>query len=66
MLWWNDGSKNPPVPEESQRDQPGLLSICEAELEELNRHEREQHQTRRQLPIPSPLQTKEEILRNTR
>ena len=66
MLWWNDGSKNPPVPEECQRDQPVLLSICEAELEELSRHEREQHQTRRQLPIPSPLQTKEEILRNAR
>ena len=66
MLWRKGGSKNPPVPEECQRDQPILLSICEVELEELSGHEREQHQNRRQLPIPSPLQTNEEILRNTR
>ena len=48
-------------PEERQSDQPAwvpvLLSICEAELEEVSGHEREQHQTRRQLPIPNPLQT---------
>ena len=36
--------------------QPILLSFCEAELEEVSGHEREQ-QTRRQLMIPSPLQT---------
>ena len=65
MLWWNDGSKNPPVPEESQRDQPILLSICEAELGELSRRKHDQHQTRRQMLIPSPLQTEGEIPRNT-
>ena len=39
--------------EERQNDQPILLSICEADLEEVSGHEREQH-TRRQLLIPSP------------
>merc|ERR1719323_1670298 len=74
-------------PEERQSDQPTwvpidkswwraqeiLLSICEAELEEVDGHEREQHQTsddqiqltahqsRRQLLIPSPLQTNEDV-----
>ena len=33
-----------------------LLSNCEAELEEVSCHEREQHQTRRQLQISSPEQ----------
>ena len=40
-------------PEERQSEQPKLLSICEAELEEVSGHEREQ-QTRRQLLIPNP------------
>ena len=53
------------VPEERQSDQPILLSVCKAELGEVSGHEREQHQTKRQFLIPSPLQTKEEILRNT-
>ena len=74
-------------PEERQGDQPTwppivmgwwraqeiLLSICEAELKEVNGHEREQHQpsdsqihltthkSRRQLLIPSPLQTNEDV-----
>ena len=44
---------------------PILLSICEAELEEVCGHEREQHQTRRQFLIHSPLQTNEKFLGNT-
>ena len=52
-------------PEERLSDRPILLSTCEAELGEVSGHEREQQQTRRQLLIPSPLQAKEEILRNT-
>ena len=40
-------------------------NICKVELEEVYGHEREQHHTRRQLLIPSPLQTKEKLLGNT-
>ena len=43
-----------------------MLSTCEAELEDVSGHERDQQRTRRQLLIPSPLQTNEELLGNTR
>ena len=44
------------LPEERQSDQPILLNFCELKFEEVSGHEREQ-QARRQLLIPSPLQT---------
>ena len=51
-------------PEERQSERPTwlpiLLSVCEAELEDVGGDEREQ-QTRRQLLILGPLQTKEKI-----
>ena len=66
MKWLErPGSKILSVPEERQSDQLILFSICKAELGELNGREREQHQTRRQILIPSPLQTEEEFPRNT-
>ena len=47
-------------PEECQIEQPArvpkLNSNWEAELEEVFGHKREQHETGRQLLIPSPLQ----------
>ena len=43
-------------PEERQNEQLILLSFCETELEEESNREREQ-EVRRQLLIPSPLQT---------
>lgn len=59
-LWTND-QRNVIVTslEERQRDPPTwvptLLRICEADLEEVSGHERQQHQTRRRLLNPSPL-----------
>ena len=41
-------------------------SVCKMELEEVSGQERDQHQTRRQLLIPSPLQIHQELLGNTR
>ena len=40
------------------------IRICEAELEEVSDQEREEHQTRRQLLTPSPLQTNENQTRS--
>ena len=42
-----------------------LLGTCEAKLEEVSVHEREQQLTRRQLLKPSHLQPNEELLGNT-
>ena len=53
------GRRNSLAPEERQIDQPILLSICEADLEEVSKHELEQ-QTRRQLLIPTPEERKRE------
>ena len=43
-----------------------MLSICKVELEDVSGDERERHQTRRQLLIPSRLQTNEKLHGNTR
>jgi len=68
-----DQPTGPPVDERRWRSQEILLSICKAELEEVNGHECEQHQTRDgqiqlaahqprgQLLIPSSLQTHEDV-----
>ena len=56
-------------PDERQSEQsawvPMLLGTCEAELEEVCVHEREQQLTRRQLLKPSHFQPNEELLGNT-
>ena len=57
-------------PEERQSEQPNrssiLSSTCETELEEVNYHKRNQHRSKRQRLIPSPLQTSERVLDNAR
>ena len=53
--------RNRMTPVGRQSDQqtwvPVLLSVCEAEMEEVSNHDHKQQQTRRLLLIPSPLQT---------
>ena len=52
-------------PEERQSNRPLLLGICEAELEDGYGDERDQHQTGRQLLIPSPLKPTRDVSHET-
>ena len=67
----------PPVNKRGWRSQEVLRSVSKTELEEMNGHEREQHQTcdgqiqlathqsRRQFLVPRSLQTNKDVLNNT-